>query len=407
MPKFSIIIPTKNRGKYLYHTIKSIIEQNFDDFEIIVSDNFSYDETKEIVDKFKNPKIKYFKTNRELNRTDSWNFGLSKSEGEYVTFIGDDDSFLPNSLKMLDNMLSKYNTDVITWRQFNYSWPDHLYDEKKNLINGNSKPFFAKINSKARFKMFLNFYERYNSLPCIYNSLIHNKYIKKIKSISKDNIFFGGVIPDVYSGIVLSRVVKNYIYTYFPFTLNGASALSGGVAQGTQKKIDKDQQDQVKDISISILEKKYDERIGYCPSVYSIELGEYLLAKKNLYTLEWPNPNWRNYISAIMREAQTSENQDEIYKAAKLTIKKNKLKFLYLPKLKKFSKNKIKNNNYIDCKIYVSSDYVKNSYDASNFIKLLPEIDDISENTSLKIIKNWLKETKLSIIEFIRLFFSK
>ena len=133
MPKFSIIVPTKNRSKYLHYTLKSIVEQNFNDFEIVVSDNFSHDETKEIVDKFKDPRIKYFRTNSELNRTDSWNFGLSKSKGEYVTFIGDDDSFLPNSLGLLDNMLVKYNTDVITWKQLNYSWPDHLYDEKKKF----------------------------------------------------------------------------------------------------------------------------------------------------------------------------------------------------------------------------------------------------------------------------------
>jgi glycosyltransferase involved in cell wall biosynthesis len=404
MPKFSIIVPTKNRSKYLHYTLKSIVEQNFNDFEIVVSDNFSQDETKEIVDKFKDPRIKYFRTNSELNRTDSWNFGLSKSKGEYVTFIGDDDSFLPNSLGLLDNMLVKYNTDVITWRQLNYSWPDHLYDEKKNLINGQSKFLYAKINSKARFKMFYNFYERYNSLPCIYNSLVHIKYIKKIESISKNNNFFGGIIPDVYSGIVLSRVIQKYLYTYFPFTINGASALSGGVAQGTQKKINKELLDQVKDISIANLEKKYDERIGYSPSVYSIELGEYLLASKNLQTLHWPKPNWRNYISALMRDAKSSENQDEVYKAAKFTIKKNGMKFIYLPKLKKVDK---KNNSYLDCKIHVSHKYVKNSYDASNFLKLLPEIDDVGENTSLKIIKKWLNESKLSFIELIRLFFSK
>ena len=64
MPKFSIIIPTKNRAKYLHYTLLSLVEQNFDDFEIIVSDNFSNDNTKEITDKFNNPKIKYFKTKR-------------------------------------------------------------------------------------------------------------------------------------------------------------------------------------------------------------------------------------------------------------------------------------------------------------------------------------------------------
>ena len=134
--------------------------------------------------------------------------------------------------------------------------------------------------------MFCNFYERYNSLPCIYNSLVHIKYIKKIKSLSRNNIFFGGVIPDVYSGIVLSRVIEDYLYAYFPLTINGASALSGGIAQGTQKKINKEQLEQIKDITIAKLENEYDDRIGYAPSVYSMELGEYLLASKNLNSIK-------------------------------------------------------------------------------------------------------------------------
>ena len=407
MPKFSIIIPTKNRAKYLYYTLLSLVEQNFDDFEIIVSDNFSNDNTKEIVDKFDNSKIKYFKTDSELNRTDSWNFGLSKAKGEYVTYIGDDDSFMPNSLKLLADMLVKYNTDVITWKQFNYSWPDHMYDEKKNLINGQVKPLVAKINSKARFKMFYNFYERYNSLPCIYNSLIHIKYIEKIKSVSKNNIFFGGVIPDVYSAIVLTRVIKDYLYAYFPLTINGASALSGGVVQGTQKKINEKQQEQVKDISIAKLEKEYDDSIGYCPSVYSIELGEYLLASKNLNTLKWPKPNWRNYISALKRDALISENQIQIYEAARHTIKKNKLKFIYLPKPKNLKSKKNFSSNNIDCSIHVSNKYIKNSYDASSFLEFLPKINEITKNTSSKIIKKWFYNTKITFVELIRLYFSK
>lgn len=407
MTKFSIIIPTKNRAKYLYYTIKTIVEQSFNDYEIIISDNFSHDNTKEIVNGFNNSKIKYFKTQSELNRTDSWNFALSKASGEYITFIGDDDSFLPNSLQLLSDMLKKYTTDVITWKQFNYCWPDHLYGEKQNHIYGQVKPLIAKINCKAKFKMFCNFYERYNSLPCIYNSLVHIKYIEKIKSLSRSNTFFGGVIPDVYSGIVLSRVIEDYLYAYFPLTINGASALSGGIAQGTQKKINKELLDQIKDITIAKLESKYDDRIGYAPSVYSMELGEYLLASKNVNSIKWPKPNWRNYVSALKRDALFSENQIEIYEAAKTTIKKNNLKFIYLPKLKNLKNKKKFSSNYIDCNIHVSSKYIKNSYDASSFLKFLPKINEINENTSSKIIKKWIYSTKMSFIELIRLYFSK
>jgi len=59
-PFFSIVIPTYNRGNYLKLAIKSILRQNYDDYEIIITDNASTDNTKEVIYSFRNKKIKYF-----------------------------------------------------------------------------------------------------------------------------------------------------------------------------------------------------------------------------------------------------------------------------------------------------------------------------------------------------------
>ena len=134
-------------------------------------------------------------------------------------------------------------------------------------------------------------------------------------------------------GIVLSRVIEEYLFAYFPISINGASALSGGVAQAERnKKLSSKQYDQIKDISVEVLKSKYDDRMGYSTSIYSIELGEYIMASKNLTSLKWPEPNWRAYVNALKRETNTSKNPEEIYSAAKYTTKRNNLKFINFPK---------------------------------------------------------------------------
>jgi glycosyltransferase involved in cell wall biosynthesis len=408
MPKFSIIVPTLNRSKYLVSVLKTIIEQNFDDYEIIVADNNSNDETQSVIKNFKSNRIKYFKSDISLSRNDNWNFALSKSTGDYITFIGDDDAFFPGALKLLDQIMNRFNVDVVNWYKANYHWPDHIKNERQNIFGLKYSPIINIVKSSSKFKLFTNFKDRYGALPCIYNSLIHKKYIDKIKNLSKRNIFFEGVIPDVYSGIVLSRVIDKYAQVYFPITLNGASRLSGGVLQGERSRlISKIESDQIDDISKEALEKKYDSRIGSSTSVYSIELGEYILASKNHPDFKWPTPKWSKYISALMREISHggTKNHSEIFEAAKFTAKQINIKFKY--KRKKIRDSSKENNLYMNCNVLLSQEYIKSSYDAVNFMKILPPIDHIKTNPINFLIKEWINNSKEFAKNIMRIFLSR
>lgn len=95
--KFSIIIPTYNRAKIVFKTIESVLEQRYDDFEIIVVDDGSTDETQELFTRFQNPKVSYFrKENGE--RGAARNFGARKAVGDYLSFFDSDDLLKPNHL---------------------------------------------------------------------------------------------------------------------------------------------------------------------------------------------------------------------------------------------------------------------------------------------------------------------
>ena len=89
--KFSIVIPTRNRAKTLYHTLRTCISQQYVNFEIIVSDNNNVDNTKDVVDSFDDNRIRYINTQNSIGMTSNWEFALSHVTGDYVMYLGDDD----------------------------------------------------------------------------------------------------------------------------------------------------------------------------------------------------------------------------------------------------------------------------------------------------------------------------
>ncbi len=115
MPEISIILPTYNRAKYLSNCINSVIEQVVQDWELIVVDDGSADETFKIVNLFvdKFDKIRYFKhKNRKAGF--SRNAGIQASFGQYITFIDSDDRYKPEHLQSrLDYMKQHPELDLI------------------------------------------------------------------------------------------------------------------------------------------------------------------------------------------------------------------------------------------------------------------------------------------------------
>lgn len=108
--KFSIIIPTYNRAELLKRCLNSLVEQTFKDFEVLVCDDGSVDNTKEIVKEFRNRlDIRYhWETNwggpaRPRNR------GIELSKGEWICFLDSDDWWYPNKLEASLDYLNDYD----------------------------------------------------------------------------------------------------------------------------------------------------------------------------------------------------------------------------------------------------------------------------------------------------------
>ncbi|HEC67553.1 MAG TPA: glycosyltransferase [Candidatus Desulfofervidus auxilii] len=109
IPKVSICIPTYNQGKFIRETIESAINQDFDDYEIVISNNQCTDDTDLIVRSFQSNKIKYIVQPRHLPiMTQNWNACVKASNGKYVCLLSSDDVLNPNFLYEQVHLLEKY-----------------------------------------------------------------------------------------------------------------------------------------------------------------------------------------------------------------------------------------------------------------------------------------------------------
>lgn len=105
--KFSVIIPTYNRARLISKAIESVLCQTYDDFELIIVDDGSQDNTKEVIEKIKDDRLVYiYKSNGGQNS--ALNVGIRASRGEIISFLDSDDTWVSTKL---ERVLCKFNED--------------------------------------------------------------------------------------------------------------------------------------------------------------------------------------------------------------------------------------------------------------------------------------------------------
>jgi len=98
-PKFSIILPTYNRANFIEQAITSVCDQTYSDWELLIIDNHSSDGTREILEKYMDPRIRVFKIQNNGSISASRNLGVSKARGEWIAFLDSDDWWALNKLE--------------------------------------------------------------------------------------------------------------------------------------------------------------------------------------------------------------------------------------------------------------------------------------------------------------------
>ena len=207
MIKFSIIVASYNGEKYIDNCIKNILSQTYKNYEIVLIDDGSTDNTKEVVKKYKD--VKYYKIKHQ-GVSAARNYGIEKSSGEYFIFIDADDYVKEDMLEVINDNLTS-DVDLI---KYGYNLVDEnkktlntYIDDKTDTISG-TKAFEILCNKKVPFDMI-----------CIYaynkKYWVDNKYEFKKGCYHEDF----GIIP--YALLKASSVkILNYAPYYYVQTDN-------------------------------------------------------------------------------------------------------------------------------------------------------------------------------------------
>jgi len=105
MPKISVISPTYNRAHLITRAVHSVLNQTYQDFEYIVVDDASTDNTEEVIKGFKDERIKYIKHEKNRGPSAARNTGIKAAKGEYIGFLDSDDEWLP---EQAEKQVSKF-----------------------------------------------------------------------------------------------------------------------------------------------------------------------------------------------------------------------------------------------------------------------------------------------------------
>jgi len=146
----SVIISTYNNESTISHAIKSILNQKYHKFELIIVNDGSTDKTDEIIQSFNDSRIIYFKNARNFGRSYSRNLGINKSKGKFIAIMDGDDISLPNRLGLqLSYLKNNPNIDVVASNVI------YFYE---NRVLGVSTLSLSKLN-------IVNFFVRASRMP--------------------------------------------------------------------------------------------------------------------------------------------------------------------------------------------------------------------------------------------------
>jgi len=157
MVKVSVIIPAYNAEKYLSESIESVLNQTFKNFELIIVNDASTDNTKKIAEKIANKNNKVILINHHKNkfRSGALNTGIKKSRGEYICFLDADDKFFEDKLFFQVNYLENHSEIDMIYGGAEFLGKlgktkilDSSIDLRKRMIDSMQKSF-SELNEKV------------------------------------------------------------------------------------------------------------------------------------------------------------------------------------------------------------------------------------------------------------------
>ena len=230
-PIISIVVPTKNRYKYLEHFISLVESFNDDRIELIVQDNS--DDNREIIDFLSNKILtstKYYYCADNLSMGGNAEKGVFNSVGEYVCFMGDDDGVC-RTIADCAQWMKVNDIEAVSPLYMQYSWNESYGLSKGSIYHEPiSSTCMLKDPEKELQKVLSQGVTTFYGCVRLYHAIVKRTALEEV--YKKGGTLFPGPTPDISSAVALSFVIKKYAYISIPVTIPGMSKYVGGGVMG-------------------------------------------------------------------------------------------------------------------------------------------------------------------------------
>lgn len=197
MPEISIITPCFNSEKFLEETIHSVLGQSFQDWEWLITDDCSTDDSVKIIENIGDPRISVTKTDRNSGAGAARNISLEKASGKYITFLDADDYWESNFLEEMINFMKKENAELA---YSNYSRCDENLKPSIGDFRADTEVTFDNLLKTCRLSL----------LSSMYNSERVGKEYFPAGSKREDHVMWLNLLQKIPVGKPLNKTMAKY-----------------------------------------------------------------------------------------------------------------------------------------------------------------------------------------------------
>lgn len=227
-PFFSVIIPTRNRAHLLRYSLQSALDQSFDNYEIVVSNNCSEDNTGEVARDVGGSRVRYVEPDQTLSMPDHWEFALEQARGQYVTYLCDDDAWCPDILRRVAEVVAGNGNQLVVSGSAAYYGSNWLNPGDRNSLSIRSHTGQTRsCNSSETLEYLFQCVNTFHA-PRMLNSFCHRDALARVRA-DVGRLFL--LCPDYsFAALILTDVLE-WSYIDEPLRLQGVFAEGIGSSQ--------------------------------------------------------------------------------------------------------------------------------------------------------------------------------
>jgi glycosyltransferase involved in cell wall biosynthesis len=227
MPRFSILLPTRERADTLRFALKTAVAQDFGDVEILVHESGDDPRTAEVVAEVGDHRTRHVKTFEPVAMKENWERAVAAAAGDYLTIIGDDDGIIPGACSEAGQILDRYPVDVLTWRPAAYFWPESAITVLQNRLQAYMpKAGFELQDPRTLLHLAYHFREHHYTMPMMLHSFVGRPLVDRV--IEGLGSYFSSAAPDIASAVADAWFGESCILSRRPLSISGISHHSTG-----------------------------------------------------------------------------------------------------------------------------------------------------------------------------------